>query len=440
MTTTTTTPTTSLRLASDPFVSLRYHFGMLLGVEDLEVEQAYHRGKQWLHNCWLHGEGVVWGLGASFDDETLEVRVAPGLALDAAGRELSLPYLACVHLGRWFAEHRDTSAFGFTETAQGVDFTARVVIRFNACLERPVPAISHTCTNAAVATAHSRTRELPVLELRPATDPVSGDPAPRSHLVRLLFGLDEPAVDAAGDLVADDRDVLDTIAAIAALAPAEQPATTLAALRRFAARDTLAHAPAEPGSPLPVEADTAVVLTEVAVTGLAGSDEAGWTVESVRVDNDVRPSLIATRTIQELHARAAPAPSTDAGRLRVDRVSLTRTAPDTLQLDLLGEALAGSLADAVGVTAWDDAAGSWRSIATILTLGPASGPPTRQALTVTLSGAPADDDLLRLVIRGTGPTPLLGADHLPLAGGSDGPTASAHDGLDFVHMARASAL
>ena len=48
-------------LPLSPFYTLSYHFGMLLGVDDFETEQAYHRAKQRLHNAWLHGEGVVWG-------------------------------------------------------------------------------------------------------------------------------------------------------------------------------------------------------------------------------------------------------------------------------------------------------------------------------------------------------------------------------------------
>src|ERR1700686_3193694 len=74
----------------NPFSALRYQFGMLLGVDDFETEQAYHRGKMRLHNSWLHGHGVVWGLGVSSDLPSGEIRVERGLALDAAGHELHL--------------------------------------------------------------------------------------------------------------------------------------------------------------------------------------------------------------------------------------------------------------------------------------------------------------------------------------------------------------
>src|SRR5262245_32994373 len=44
-----------------PHLGMHYHFGMLLGVDDFETEQAYHRGKARLHNAWLHRDGAVWG-------------------------------------------------------------------------------------------------------------------------------------------------------------------------------------------------------------------------------------------------------------------------------------------------------------------------------------------------------------------------------------------
>src|SRR5690349_2281175 len=91
-------------LPVNPFVSNRYHFGMLLGVADLEAEQAYHRGKSWLHNAWLHGTGAVWGLRVEIRADHGEVVVAPGLAVDGHGRELSVADPMCVDLVRWFDE------------------------------------------------------------------------------------------------------------------------------------------------------------------------------------------------------------------------------------------------------------------------------------------------------------------------------------------------
>lgn len=91
-------------LPTDPFEALHYHFGMLLGVDDFETEQAYHRGKMRLHNAWLHREGVVWGLAVQVgeaDRKRSELRVTRGLALDPAGHELHLDEDWCINVPAW---------------------------------------------------------------------------------------------------------------------------------------------------------------------------------------------------------------------------------------------------------------------------------------------------------------------------------------------------
>src|SRR5688572_5640543 len=69
----------------NPFTGLKPHFGMMLGVEDLQVAQGYAVGKLRLHNAWLQGGGVVWGMDVKVNDpsERPTLRVEPGLALDA---------------------------------------------------------------------------------------------------------------------------------------------------------------------------------------------------------------------------------------------------------------------------------------------------------------------------------------------------------------------
>ena len=69
-------------LPDGPFTSLRYHFGMLLGVDDFATEQRYHRGKMRLHSAWLHRAGIVWGLDVDVVPDKREIGVEPGLGLD----------------------------------------------------------------------------------------------------------------------------------------------------------------------------------------------------------------------------------------------------------------------------------------------------------------------------------------------------------------------
>jgi hypothetical protein len=68
----------------------RFFAGKLLTEADLAQDQDYFLGRLRRHNRFLHGWGIVSGLGVTVDDETTVV-VAPGLALDCAGNELVLP-------------------------------------------------------------------------------------------------------------------------------------------------------------------------------------------------------------------------------------------------------------------------------------------------------------------------------------------------------------
>src|SRR5947209_8075596 len=129
-------------LPLNPFVSNRYHFGMLLGVADLENDQGYHRGKTWLHNAWLHGPGAVWGLGVEVTPGNNEVVVLPGLALDANGRELHVGDRLCLDLGLWFTEKRPEDLEVTDQPDGSVTFTVHVRLCARQCLDRPVPSVS----------------------------------------------------------------------------------------------------------------------------------------------------------------------------------------------------------------------------------------------------------------------------------------------------------
>lgn len=71
---------------------VNYFHGQLLGVDDFQAEQDYHREKQRLHNRRLHGSGVVSGLTVSLGGSTSRpmIAVKPGVGIDAVGNELEL--------------------------------------------------------------------------------------------------------------------------------------------------------------------------------------------------------------------------------------------------------------------------------------------------------------------------------------------------------------
>jgi hypothetical protein len=65
----------------------RYFAGKLVTAEDFELEQRYHIEKRCLLNRMLQGAGIVSGLEVAAGKQGT-VTVAPGLALDAHGREI----------------------------------------------------------------------------------------------------------------------------------------------------------------------------------------------------------------------------------------------------------------------------------------------------------------------------------------------------------------
>jgi hypothetical protein len=88
------------RLGDDPtdcgdatLTRVRYFFGQVLGVDDLDDEQAYHRARHRRHNRLLHGTGIVRGLEVSVEQAEPgqpTVLVSPGVAIAGDGEELVL--------------------------------------------------------------------------------------------------------------------------------------------------------------------------------------------------------------------------------------------------------------------------------------------------------------------------------------------------------------
>lgn len=308
------TPDLTTCLASDngrgellplsPFYALRYHFGMLLGVDDFETEQAYHRAKMRLHNAWLHREGVVWGFDVRLDRDIGEIRVTPGLALDPAGHELHLESDACVNIGQWFDKHREDPDFPDVDPDNPV-FDAHVVIRFKACLTRQVPALMEPCSNDGAGTAYSRVFETVEILLRPNLAPPRVYPY---HLLRLMFGIDEPRKKENSNEVTDaDTAVLDDVARIQGLPAGQRAAENLKAFHRFAALDVIDLKPArsEDGARallFPGKDDDPVTLANITGIELKRQNDV-WVVEpGWVVDPSVRPSHVATSTLQDLLA------------------------------------------------------------------------------------------------------------------------------------------
>ena len=85
---------------NNPLQRLNYFDGQVLGADDFQAEQEYHRNKHRRHNLHCHGVGVVQGLRVSTTKEKAHwsVVVEAGVAIDAMGNEVHLCTPAKVQL------------------------------------------------------------------------------------------------------------------------------------------------------------------------------------------------------------------------------------------------------------------------------------------------------------------------------------------------------
>lgn len=411
-------------LPINPFLALRVSYGMLLGEEDFRVLMGNPRGKQMLHTSWLHGTGVVWGYPVAREG-TKELRVKPGLAIDGLGRELLLDADQCINVEKWVASLK-TKGEGLGDRK----LTAYLVAELETCLTAPVPALADPCDLSRKHTDCSRAVETVHLELRLGD---CSEPVPAGyHRLRVLLGLDPVGEhDPAGE---ESRELARQLAR---KSPDERAPALLRAFRAMAAKDVADLAPAmEEGDVCPslfptTEEASPVTLAKVTVT--VRDTGSCSDITAIDVDPCVRRSLIATSTIQELTCGLAPGTigaeaEQDAGGPRVDPESLRWSdTANRFELTVTAPLLDGSLRDhPVEVTSLSEDGWVVEDIRRV-----AYYDDTR-TLSVLLHDPPAYD-LVRIIVRGTGPTPVFGAvKRVPLAGLVGGPPGTVNDGHDAV--------
>jgi hypothetical protein len=425
-------------LPVNPFIALRVAYGMLLGELDFKTLMGQPRGKLMLHNAWLHGMGVVWGYRVVA--EGVKLRVAPGLALDGIGRELYLPAEWCVDLDDWYAarsKSADPPPVEYDDKGAGtVDL--HLAVSFGTCRTGAVPALADPCDLSGKHTSYSRVVETARLELRYGPPP---DPAGTQYRrIRMLLGLMHISDDAAG------REVQEARQRIAFRPPHERAIALLAEFRRLAAWDAMELGPAKdeqtPGddcdtacpSPFPAPEDPAGVVLAGVRLHLACSD-GRTTVTDADVCHEKRATLIPTATIQELACGLAPGvlghhARPDAGGPRVIRASLRWRDPSVLTFQVTDRLRRHTLRrHVVNISSLADA--GWVE-EDIQDLDYDDGTRT---VTVQLFNPPAQEDV-RVVVRGTGRTPVTGTTGIPLAGRDDGPPGTEEEGHDAVMRIR----
>lgn len=402
-----------------PWTALRPATGMLLGADDFEVLMGNPRGKHQLHNAWLHGGGVVWGLGVRRSGEW-DLEVARGLAVDGHGRELRLDAPRCVSL-------QELLQSGHDPTCGTYEVELCLVLRFDACLDSPVPALVDPCDVTRESTDYSRVVERARLEL------VSGRPAspPRPHhRVRVLLGLDRVGEDdEAGEHALECRDD------VAASPPAKRPRVLLRHFRCLAALDAADWRPQgdDCGPELFPVADAGVLLACVSLTL---RDESGCPeIVDATLDSCRRPTVLPTTVLQDLVCALAPGVigvGTTASPVgpQIDPAIAWSTDDDgrhVLHLRATAPLIAGSVRRAVRVSSLSDSAWIVEDL---------EAPPRYDAATSTILVTFADrpkNPHLRIVVRGTGTMPVYGADPVaPLAGVRGEDPGSGSQGRDAV--------
>lgn len=409
-------------LPVNPFLALRVAYGMLLGEDDFRTMMGNPRGKHMLHQAWQHGSGVVWGYRVGVDG-VWTLKVSPGLAVDGLGRDLLNDATECLDVREWLRQYKPQPGKDCrTETIE-----ACLAVEFDCCPTDPVPTLADPCDITRKHDDFSRVVERARLVLKPGCCPCRERPY---HRVRVLLGLDPVGEDdkAGEQALRALRCVLD--------APDDRRARELLhQFRRMAAKDVAdlepAHEPQENWPSLfPVlAADAAVVLAcvEIDVRETDGCLE----ITEVRTDSSVRTALIPTTTIQELTCGLAPGligavADGDAGGPRVVPDSVGWSADLlTLTFEVTAPLVTGSVnRRAVQLTSLAERGWVEEDIYSV------EYEEGSTRVVVNLADRPVNE-LIRLVVRGTGTTPVFGQDPpVPLAGLVGGPPGTVNDGHD----------
>lgn len=147
-------------LRADPSKRVNYTLGLVLGVDEFQQEQLYHRAGRWRHNQWLHGYGTVWGLQVSTPspaDADPEIRVTEGAAVDPCGRDICVPATMCVRLNAWLERHRDVLQRLYGTGPATIPLA--VVLCHRECPDDVVPVPGEPCRSQDDAMQPSRIRE-----------------------------------------------------------------------------------------------------------------------------------------------------------------------------------------------------------------------------------------------------------------------------------------
>ena len=174
---------------------VHYASGVLLGAEDFQAEQDYHRSRLARALAYVMGQGTLAGLEVVHEperpaDETQPARserllVQPGLAIDRLGRLIEVARPRCLDLAVWYQARSPQllrqawhdSGHLWSGSAAGV--AVDLFVRFVVCERGKTPAFATEAFDSFDSVTAARLRDGFELELilRQETDPPL--PAPK---------------------------------------------------------------------------------------------------------------------------------------------------------------------------------------------------------------------------------------------------------------------
>lgn len=171
--------------------------GALLTEKHFRTEQLYHRGQVSRLALHLHGAGTVAGLDVTFDPTTgpdVEIKVAPGMALDRMGRIVELHHDSCLAVRSWLAQ-QDADAQSRAHILAGIrpaggglplHLVGDVYLEYHACARTPEPAFA--TPNADTIDGVVASRVLDTGRLRLIVRPLGDDETPQSRVSAAIPG------------------------------------------------------------------------------------------------------------------------------------------------------------------------------------------------------------------------------------------------------------
>ena len=140
----------------------RYFYGKLLDVMHLEMEQDYFNSKRALINRLVIGPGVICGLDVEVSDDSRNVVVLPGVAIDRCGREIvvtkpsqpvELPPLPEHPAQSQDYDAKQTKQYDHREYCE--EDYAHVLLCYHECESDPVRAVAGDCETVALCVSGS---------------------------------------------------------------------------------------------------------------------------------------------------------------------------------------------------------------------------------------------------------------------------------------------